>query len=210
MRLGCKRAFLAPLCRQLRRVSRPPGHRGRLLFRLRQTTTPDVPGGGTSRALRKTGLRERRRISQTCERSPGAVSHDSVWLRPKFSQTRKDKDEERKIRPDTGQNPPKPCPRFNETHADDLRLQRRENHQLIPEGHIQPLGEGGGTPVVRNVEKGLILMRQEAEKGRRCPWVRAKMAAGAHHAPLHHTMKELAHFILPTPENVKGGEGEEE
>lgn len=29
-------------------------------------------------------------------------------------------------------------------------------------------------------------------------------------ASFHHTLKELAHFILPTSENVKGGEDEEE
>lgn len=43
----------------------------------------------------------------------------------------------------------------------------RENHRMIPEGRIQPSGGGGNNPAQRNVVKGVILMRQEAEKGKK-------------------------------------------
>lgn len=35
-------------------------------------------------------------------------------------------------------------------------------------------------------------------------------SVGVDQAPFHQTLKELAHFILPTSENVKGEEEEEE
>lgn len=47
-----------------------------------------------------------------------------------------------------------PCPRFNEPHADNLRLQQGESPD-DSRAHLQPSNGGGG----------LILMRQEAEKG---------------------------------------------
>ena len=81
---------------------------------------------------------------------------------------------------------------------------------MIPQPKLSPRG-GKNNPAVRNAVKGPILMRQEAEKGGKCAWVRGKMASvAAHQASFHHTWKELAHFILPTSENVKGGEEEEE